>query len=219
MSKLLMTSLIAVAIGLGLVHLRSEPASAAAQATAALTARAVTAATAFLASLDTDQKGHASYAYTDPIKSKWHNLPPRMAGRAGIKLGDLTGPQRQAAEAVLGVILSSYGPQKVRAIMAADQYLGEEMGAGFPTGPNAYMLAIFGTPSATAPWEVQFNGHHLGVNVTFIGATHVLAPTLTAAYPNMYTTKDNRKVVVLADEADRALKLIQALDNNQKPRA
>ena len=87
-------------------------------------------------------------------------------------------------------VLSTYGEQKVRSIMAADQYLGEEMGAAFPTGPDAYMLAIFGTPSATAPWEVQFNGHHLGVNVTIIGANHVLAPTLTAAYPNIYTKGD-----------------------------
>jgi hypothetical protein len=219
MSKLLTAFLIGSAIGVGFANLRGEPSSAGAQGTATVTMRAVTAANAFLTSLEPSQKGQASYAYTEPIKSKWHNLPPQMSNRAGIRLADLTVSQRQAAEAVIHAVLSAYGEQKVRSIMAADQYLGEEMGAAFPTGPGAYMLAVFGTPSTTTPWEVQFNGHHLGVNVTFIGATHVLAPTLTAAYPNMYTAKDNKKVVVLADEADRALKLIQALDGTQKARA
>jgi len=102
--------------------------------------------------------------------------------------------------------------------MAADQYLGEKMGSSAGSGPDGYMLAIFGTPSAMEPWEVQFNGHHLGVNVTIVGAAHVLAPTLTAAYPNMYTDGD-KKLVVLADEADRALKLMNALDASQRPRA
>ena len=219
MSKLLTVFLIGAAIGVGIPNLRGERSSAVAQSTTAVTMRAVSAANAFLTSLEPNQKGHASYAYTDPIKSKWNNLPPQMADRAGIRLADLTPSQRQAAETVIGAVLSAYGEQKVRSIMAADQYLGEEMGAGFPTGPGAYMLAVFGTPSTTTPWEVQLNGHHLGVNVTFIGATHVLAPTLTAAYPNMYTTKDNNKVVVLADEADRALKLIQALDGTQQAHA
>jgi hypothetical protein len=80
------------------------------------------------------------------------------------------------------------------------------------------MLAIFGTPSATAPWGVQFNGHHLGVNVTIVGSQNVLAPTLTAAYPNVYQ-KDGKTIFVLADEANRALELAQSLDQTQRSKA
>src|SRR4051812_26125410 len=79
------------------------------QAPSAATTRVVAAADAFLASLDEAQKPKAKYAYTDPIKSKWHNLPPGMQARAGIRLGDLTAPQRQAAEAVVHAVLSGYG--------------------------------------------------------------------------------------------------------------
>ncbi|MEO7270489.1 MAG: DUF3500 domain-containing protein [Vicinamibacterales bacterium] len=193
------------------------PVPAASQAPSAATTRVVTAANAFLSLLDATQTPKAKYAYTDPIKSKWHNLPPGMAGRAGIRLKELTPPQREAAEAVVRAVLSGYGERKVQSIMAADKYLGEKMGSNVGTGPDGYMLAIFGSPSATEPWEVQFNGHHLGVNVTIVGAAHVLAPTLTAAYPNIYTDGD-RKVVVLADEADRALMLLNSLDAAQRAR-
>ena len=209
----------AVLLGGVIVALWAQiPAPAAIQAPSAATTRVVTAANTFLASLDEAQRPKAKYAYTDPVKSKWHNLPPGMADRAGIRMKELTPPQRQAAEAVLHAVLSGYGEQKVRSIMAADQYLGEKMGSSAGTGPDGYMLAIFGTPSATEPWEVQFNGHHLGVNVTIVGSGHVLAPTLTAAYPNMYTDGD-KQVVVLADEAGRALKLMNSLDSAQRPRA
>jgi hypothetical protein len=65
---------------------------------------------------------------------------------------------------------------------------------------------------------VQFNGHHLGVNVTIVGRNRVLAPTLTAAYPNIYQ-KDGKEIVVLAEEAGRALKLVQSLTETQRPQA
>lgn len=193
-----------------------------AQATAsrpsASTAATVKAAQQFLASLDPSQTPKASYAFGDAIKAKWHNLPPNMAARAGIPFRDLTAAQQDLGLEVLKSVLSTYGYQKVQSIMAADAYLGRNMGAAFPTGPSAYMIAIFGTPSLTQPWEVQFNGHHLGVNVTIVGSDNVLAPTLTAAYPNMYED-DGRTVVVLADEATRALKLIQALNAAQRDKA
>ena len=141
---------------------------------------ALAAAQHFLTLLNEEQKSVASFAFDAAIKSQWHNLPPQMNKRAGVRFSALTPEQKEAGTAVVKAVLSNYGYQKVQDILAADKYLGEEMGVGFPTGPDAYMLAIFGTPSPTAPWSVQFNGHHLGVNVTIVGSQNVLAPTLTA---------------------------------------
>ncbi len=182
------------------------------------TRAAVTAAERFLASLDATQKPHASYAFDDKIKSDWHNLPPNMHARAGIAFRDLTPVQQDLGRAVLTSVLSDYGYQKVQKIMAADDYLGREWGAGFPTGPTAYMLAIYGTPSLSQPWSVQFNGHHLGINVAMAAPDNVLTPTLTAAYPNIYDDH-GKAVFVLEDEATRALKLIQALNPAQQEKA
>ncbi len=194
------------------------PARSSARARGGAAAGVVSAAQRFLSLLDEKQKSVASFPFNDPIKPNWHNLPPQMNTRAGVRYSELTPEQRDAGTAVLRAVLSPYGYQKVQDILAADKYLGEEMGVNFPTGPDAYMLAIFGTPSATAPWGVQFNGHHLGVNVTIVGSQNVLAPTLTAAYPNIYQ-KDGKTVFVLADEANRALKLAQSLDQTQRGKA
>ena len=183
-----------------------------------VTASAVTAAQKFLGTLNDTQRARAAYAFNDPIKPNWHNLPPQMHTRAGVRMMDLSPAQRELAQAVVKSVLSNYGYSKVQNIISADEYLGTDMGVGFPTGPGAYMLAIFGTPSATAPWSIQYNGHHLGVNVTLVGANDVLAPTLTAAYPNMYV-KDGKQIFVLGDEANRALKLIQSLDNSHRAKA
>jgi hypothetical protein len=190
-------------------------------APAGVAADAMVAAQQFLGSLNEAQLARARFGFGDPIKSRWHNLPPTMQSRAGVGFADLTPAQRELGNAVLRSVLSPYGFAKVQGILSADQYFGDVMRndpGGFPTGPNAYMLAIFGTPSATQPWAVQFNGHHLGVNVTIVGQNRVLAPTLTAAYPNMYQ-KDGKEIVVLAEEASRALKLIQSLDTAQKQKA
>lgn len=182
------------------------------------TRAAVAAAERFLTSLDATQKPHASYAFDDKIKSAWHNLPPNMQARAGIPFRDLTAAQQELGRAVLTSVLSDYGYQKVLKIMAADEYLGKEWGAGFPTGPTAYMLAIYGTPSLNQPWAVQFNGHHLGINVAIAAPDNVLTPTLTAAYPNIYDDH-GKAVFVLEDEATRALKLIQALSPTLQEKA
>src|SRR6516225_8808537 len=80
-----------------------QPAAAPAQAggaakgDAGVTAKAVAAATAFLASLDDQQRGKALLAYDSGKKPAWSNLPVTMVQRNGVRLGELTRAQRAAA--------------------------------------------------------------------------------------------------------------------------
>lgn len=213
--------LASLAIGLVAQNTANSPAASASR---------VAAAQRFLASLSPEQTAQASLPFADAKKGNWHNLPPTMAPRAGVAFRDLTPEQQRLGTEVLRSVLSTYGFDKVQAIMAADDFFGKardryDAGTGggggrgsFPTGPSAYMLAIFGTPSATQPWAVQFNGHHLGINVAVTSPNDVLTPTLTAAYPNIYE-KDGKSIVVLNDEATRALKLEQSLTPAQRTRA
>ena len=50
-------------------------------------------------------------------------------------------------------------------------------------GEDEYYLAFLGTPSTTAPWMLQFGGHHLAINLTLAGsqATHGAEPARRAA--------------------------------------
>ena len=104
-----------------------------------------------------------------------------MFQRNGLRFGDLTSRQRKAALALVAAALSREGYQKVTDIMNGDEVLknaggGRTGGRGRPGsgggirfGLDEYYIALLGTPSATAPWMIQFGGHHLAINVTVVG--------------------------------------------------
>lgn len=60
-------------------------------------------------------------------------------------------------------------------------------------GSDLYYISFLGTPSTTAPWMLQFGGHHLALNITIDGDKGVLTPTLTGAQPAKFTL--NGKIV------------------------
>ena len=85
-------------------------------------------------------------------------------------------------------------------------------------GSDLYFISFLGTPSATEPWMLQFGGHHLALNVTVAGSKGVLTPTLTGAQPALF--KLNGKTIrPLGRESDKALGLLQTLDDNQRKQA
>jgi hypothetical protein len=184
---------------------------------------AVAAADAFLGSLDAKQREKAVFEFGSAKKSNWSNLPVTIVPRNGIRLGDLTQAQRALAMEAVAAVLSKGGYQKVLDIVDADQQLalnqgGAGRGGRAMFGADQYYLAIFGKPSATKPWMVQFGGHHLGVNVTVIGKHFVLTPTHTGSQPALFK-RDGKDVRPLGLEFDTAFKLVNALDEKQRTQA
>jgi hypothetical protein len=106
------------------------------------------------------------------------------------------------------------GFQKVIDIINADDQLVSSKNKMKFGGDNFY-LALFGKPSTTEPWMVQFGGHHLGLNVTVVGKEFVLTPTHTGAQPTSFTRK-GKTVRPLGPENDLAFKLINMLDAKQQ---
>jgi hypothetical protein len=150
-------------------------------------------------------------------KAVWSNYPVGDVPRPGLRLGSLTATQRAAAMRLLQAALSAEGYRKVLDIMGADQAL-HDTGTPFASGRDAYTLAIFGAPSPTAPWMVEFGGHHLALNLVMAGRNGSITPTLTGAQPAVY--KENGKTIrVLARESDKAFALLDALDANQRKQA
>jgi hypothetical protein len=181
-------------------------------------ANAVAKANAFLESLDGPQRGKALFEFDSVKKPSWSNLPVTMVPRNGLRLGELTKPQRAAALEVLAAVLSKQGYQKAIDIMNADDQLvkGKENKNQF--GTENYYLAVFGKPSATTPWTVQFGGHHLGINVTIVGKESVLTPTHTGTQPDSFK-RDGKTVRPLGPENDLAFKLVNMLDAEQQKKA
>src|SRR5437762_818530 len=131
-----------------------------------VTARIVSSAQAVLTTLDDAGRAKVQFPFDGPQKTRWSNLPSPMFQRTGLRLGDLTAPQRAAVMALLSTALSQAGYRKVVDIMRGDEVLrtaqaspptgarggrgrGREAAGGPNFGEDEYYLAFLGTPSVT----------------------------------------------------------------------
>jgi hypothetical protein len=188
---------------------------AAGQATEAIAA----AAKRFLASLDDGQRAKAVYDFKDEAQRKrWSNLPTGIIQRAGLRMGDLTPPQRDAAMAVLAAALSPQGYKKVVQIVEGDEMLKKAEGGRLMFGHDEYYVSFLGQPSTNEAWMIQFGGHHLGLNITLVGNQGTLAPSHTGAQPAIYEL-EGKTVRPLGREVDKAFALMSSLNEAQRKQA
>jgi Protein of unknown function (DUF3500) len=203
----------------------------------------VNATTAFLKTLTKKQRQTAQFSFTAEKKSKpavfqapggkgpaggfvgeqygqaiWSNFPNGDVPRPGLRMADMSAAQREALMHILQVALSNKGYQKVLEIMGSDQVHHDTVHPPYCAGIDCYTVGIFGTPSATSPWMLEFGGHHLGLNLTMQGELGVITPTLTGAQPAVYTS-EGKTVRVLAAENDKAFDLINVFDLDQRKTA
>jgi len=184
------------------------------------------AAKKFLASLDEAQRGKVVYDFKDDAQRKrWSNLPTSMVKRGGLRMGDLTKPQRDAVLAILAAALSPQGYEKVLQIVEADEALKKNDRGGGPGGRgqamfghDEYYVSFLGQPSTTEPWMIQFGGHHLGLNITLVGAQGTLAPSHTGAQPAFYEL-EGKSVRPLGRETEKSFALVGSLDEAQRKQA
>jgi hypothetical protein len=185
-------------------------------------ARVVSAANAFLATLNQAQKDSVLFSFNDEAQRKrWSNLPVGIFQRAGLTMGSLSAQQRAAALTLLSSALSKRGFEKVGQIVEADEVLKNQSGGrggNVRFGKDLFFISILGTPSDKDPWMVQFGGHHLAVNVTINGAQGILTPTLTGAQPAHYTA-NGKTIRPLGGESDKALALLNSLNEEQRKQA
>ena len=183
------------------------------------TAKIVKAANTFLSTLDEKQQKSVLYSFTDETqRANWSNLPTSFVQRGGMSLKDMNAAQRGAAMALVSAALSPKGFKKVEQIMQGDQVLKDHEGNNPIFGKDLFYISILGKPSERDPWMLQFGGHHLALNITIAGEQGILTPTLTGAQPALYT-ENGKTVRPLGGESDKALALLNALDETQKKQA
>lgn len=175
------------------------------------------AAVRFLAALDEGQRGRAMHTLESAERGAWTNLPPRPDA-GGLRLGACDRAQVEAACALLASVLSAQGFDKVRDIMLGDDQLlrGGAPRPGF--GTDNFALVVFGVPSATDPWGLQLDGHHLGINLAIHGTDMTLSPSFVGAQPHAFTVGE-REVSPLAAELDDAYALARSLTGIQRDEA
>lgn len=175
------------------------------------------AGTAFVESLSAELRKKGVLDPADPERREWTNLPPQPTA-GGVRLGELDADQVKSACNLIAVILSKTGYRKMCEIMLGDDQLlsGGRARTGF--GTEQFSVMVFGTPSATEPWAVQLDGHHIGLNVSILGAAVELSPSFVGAQPETFEIA-GRKFRPYAGEVDNAYTLIGSLSDDQRRQA
>ena len=180
----------------------------------------VAAANAFIATLTAEQKKQCHLPFNDSERKEWTNIPAG-AGDGGLRLGDLTKSQLETAVAFLSTVLSEKGYLIARNIMIADDLLiKSEKQAKRRGGLGAanYWIAIFGTPSETEPWGVQWDGHHVAVNLTIVGKKMTLSPAFIGTQPHKFML-GKEEIIPMKNEIAWALDFMNSLDDAQRAKA
>ena len=176
------------------------------------------AAERFLASLSNDQATKAKYAFEAPERLDWHFIP---RPRKGLPIKELNPEQRALAFGLIQTGTAGSGSLKVTTIMSLEAILRDlEKGSGPIRDPELYYLTFFGTPTNRGRWGWRVEGHHLSLNFVLEDGKIISAtPAFFGANPAEVRQGPRQGLRTLADRDDRALRLLQALDDNQKKKA
>ncbi len=182
------------------------------------TAPVSAAASAFLATLNADQRERISFGIDDDEWRKWANQ--HIYYRDGISFEEMTPVQREAALALLGESLSARGLALSQDIMHLNTTLGELNGDNFVEyGEGKYWLSIMGTPSTTEPWGWQLDGHHLDLNYFVLGDQVVMTPAFWGSEPAVAASGAYAGTAIMEDEQRYGLAMVNSLTASQRTSA
>jgi len=126
--------------------------------------------------------------------------------------------QRALAFALIQSGLAGSGFLKATTIMSLEQVLRDlEKGSGPVRDPELYYVTIFGKPDGPGRWGWRVEGHHLSLNFV-IENGQIISATPAFFGANQAEVRQGPRLGLrtLADREDRALFLLQALDDAQR---
>ena len=186
-----------------------------------VSAAMVDASRRWLASLDNEQRGKATYHYLDGERIFWY-YPP--LNRHGLPLRDMTERQRTLAMELLATGLTEESNQQARLIIEHENVLGPleaEWGqVTFVRDPELYYWTVFGEPGRADPWGWRVEGHHLSVHYSVWGDQVIaVTPFFLGANPAEVRKGHKEGLRILGRREDLAVELMSNLDAAQRSKA
>ena len=171
-------------------------------------------ASRFLAALDANQRGKATFPFDVEERMNWHFIPKE---RKGLPLREMTPYQRHLASALLAAGLSQTGYIKAVTIMSLEDVLRiMENDSGEHRNPEKYYFSVFGTPSDSGAWGYRVEGHHLSQNYTVVNGKVIDGPSFFGANPAEVRQGPRKGLRTLPGEDDLGAELIHSLDDQQQ---
>lgn len=178
----------------------------------------------FLAALDPNQRGKATFPFDTDERKSWHYVPAdthtavdSLGQRQGLQLREMTPYQKHLASALLAAGLSQTGYIKAVTIMSLEDVLRAiENDSGERRNPEKYYFSLFGTPSDNAAWGYRVEGHHLSQNYTVVNGKAISGPSFFGSNPAEVRQGPRKGLRTLALEDDLGLDVIRTLDEPQQ---
>src|SRR5215472_85984 len=168
----------------------------------------------FLAALDDNQRGKATFSFDTDERMNWHFIPRE---RKGLPLREMTPYQKHLASALLAAGLSQTGYIKAVTIMSLEDVLRLiENSSSERRNPEKYYFSVFGTPSDNGAWGYRVEGHHLSQNYTVVGGNVIDGPSFFGANPAEVRQGPRKGLRTLAGEDDLGIELMHALDEQNR---
>jgi hypothetical protein len=168
----------------------------------------------FLAALDANQRGKATFSFETDERMNWHFIPRE---RKGLPLREMMPYQKHLASALLAAGLSQTGYIKAVTIMSLEDILKIiENDKGERRNPEKYYFSVFGTPSDGGTWGYRVEGHHLSQNYTVVNGKVIDGPSFFGSNPAEVRQGPRKGLRTLAGEDDLGTELIHALDEQQQ---
>src|SRR5438876_10639027 len=171
-------------------------------------------ASRFLAALDANQRGKASFPFDSDERMNWRFIPKE---RKGVPLREMTHYQKHLANALLAAGLSQTGYIKAVTNMSLEDVLKIiENDSGEHRNPEKYYFSVFGTPSDSGTWGYRVEGHHLSQNYTVVNGKVIDGPSFFGANPAEVRQGPRKGLRTLPGEDDLGVELIHTLDEQQQ---
>jgi hypothetical protein len=168
----------------------------------------------FLAALDGNQRGKATFPFDADERMNWHFIPKE---RKGLPLRETSPYQKHLASALLAAGLSQTGYIKAVTIMSLEDVLKiMEKDTGERRDPEKYYFSVFGTPANSGTWGYRIEGHHLSQNYTVVNGDAIDGPSFFGCNPAEVRQGPRKGLRTLAGEDDLSIELIHTLDEQQQ---
>ncbi|HEU5485543.1 MAG TPA: DUF3500 domain-containing protein [Microlunatus sp.] len=169
--------------------------------------------------LDEEQHRRVVSPFTGDLHRAWTYLPGQ---RPGLRLGDLSDEQLEAALDLLQVVHSVRGwadAQLVIRIEAVRRELSLQQSGRTGVDPYRdlpYWLVVLGDPRGSDPWAWRINGHHLLAQATVVGDQVRGVPHFFGAEPATVPAGPHTGLRALPREEDLARELMLTLQEDQR---
>jgi hypothetical protein len=211
--------------------LLSRPSGAAMSSPALAPASALTTRVkGFLSGLDLAQRKAASFAWDSSTWRNWNYYGASGYVKPGLRLEQMSASQKDEAWALFNEVLSPFGLEKARNVMALQDVL-MELGDGVgQRSTERFSVSVFGTPDAIGPdttgpnttrtWGLRLEGHHLSLSFTVRDGNLVsVTPAAFAVRPNRVTTGKHAGLNTLKGEEQLARRIFADLSPKRQARA